>query len=226
MIRYSDFDIEDEILEATKSDDQLRGQIAFQLFREVTEWAIKISGTGYAKTGQQGKKPTFPRNQAICVGHLVKIAKFMASVTKLSDGEEHGETAIVLIRCIGEAAVNLQYLLIKNDDGLFDRFVEDGFSAEKELYDLILSNVEKRNGSWLGIERNMMDSILRYAQESGIDISNLPRARRWGEPLKNKMETLGLSELYLGMERIPSHAVHGTWVELLMRHLTKLGNEF
>ena len=63
------------------------------------------------------------RNQAICAGLLVRISKYMLSVVKLSSDIEHGETVQALNRCIIESIVNVRYLLVKDSEAVYDRFV-------------------------------------------------------------------------------------------------------
>ena len=94
------------------------------------------------------------RNQAVCAGFRSRISKIMVSVAKLSSGEEHGEVVPILNRCILESSVDLQYLLKKNDDSVFERFVKVGLKSERELYDIIQKNITNRNGQELEIERD------------------------------------------------------------------------
>ena len=93
-------------------------------------------------------------DQAVCAGFLSRISKIMVSVAKLSSGEEHGEVVPILNRCILESSVDLQYLLKKNDDAVFERFVKVGLKSERELYDIIQKNITNRNGQELEIERD------------------------------------------------------------------------
>ena len=73
-----------------------------------------------------GTGSTMFRNQAVSLGLLSRISKLMVSVVKLSSGEEHGETVQILNRCILESSVDLQYVLIRDDDKVYERFVYTG----------------------------------------------------------------------------------------------------
>lgn len=37
--------------------------------------------------------------------------------------------------------------------------------------------------------------------------------------MRNRVKEIGWADAYVSIERIPSHAVHGTWVDLLLHHL-------
>ena len=89
------------------------GALVYELYKEVIRLCV-ISSAAYFEDTEDPIK--LERNQAICVGLLVRISKYMGSVVKLSADNEHGETVQALNRCILESAVNLQYLLLKDDE--------------------------------------------------------------------------------------------------------------
>ncbi len=161
------------------------------------------------------------RNQAICVGLLVRISKYMLSVVKLSADIEHGEAVEALNRCIIESAVNLQYLLLKDEGAIYDRFVKNSLVAEREFYDMIQENVQSRGGDQLIIEQSMLKSIMNICQQSGILLEDIdPKPGSWGGSFRDKLTTLGFDWTgYTILERIPSHAIHGDWVDLVLNHL-------
>ena len=160
------------------------------------------------------------RNHAVCVGLLVRIFKLMMSVIKLSSGIEHGEVVQALNRCIIESAINLRYLIFRDDKEIFDRFVKGSLAAEIGLYKLIRTNVDKRGGRQLVIEQGMLQSIKDTCEQSGVKIEEVNRkAGAWGGSFRDKAEALGIGPGYVALQMIPSHAVHGTWVDLVKNHL-------
>ena len=48
----------------------------------------------------------------------------------------------------------------------------------------------------------------------------------WGGGLRNRLQALGLEDAYVSLQRIPSHAVHGTWVDLVLYHLESKSQGF
>jgi hypothetical protein len=162
----------------------------------------------------------WPRNQAICAGLMVRISKFMRVVMQLSATRDRAEVVCALNRSIMESAINLEFLVRTNDEKYFDQFVKLCLGPERELYDLINTNVSRRNGEVWPIEQGMLESINDVCQASGVKIDDVHRKQvDWGGNLRQRLEILNKEDQYVGMQRIPSHAVHGTWVDLYQNHL-------
>ena len=201
------------------------GPVVFELYKEAGK-LINLCCMLYSGSEPHGK--LLNRNQAICTGLLVRISKLMLSVIKLSADTEHGETVKILNRCILESTVNLRYLLLKkNDPRIFDRFVESSLRPEVELYDFIQDNIGKNGGRKLAIEDRMIKSILDTFDKSGIDLDSARHKRgAWGGSFRDKLSVLNMEEAYAALQMVPSHAVHGDWVEILKEHLVPSGNRF
>ena len=207
--------VNDEVIRACQERDEFGG-LSFALFREAagTVW---VTCNAYY---DEGNGPTILRNQAVCLGLLSRISKLMASVLKLSSEVEHGETVQILYRCIPESSIDLQYLLKKDDDTVFERFVKVGLKSERELYDIIQENI--RNGQELEIERDMLRSIIRTCEDSGVKIEEInPRAGSWGGSYRDRMKEIGLAEGYPFFQGMSSQAVHGSWSDLVRNYLNK-----
>ena len=194
--------VNDEVIRACQERDEFGG-LSFALFREAagTVW---VTCNAYY---DEGNGPTILRNQAVCLGLLSRISKLMASVLKLSSEVEHGETVQILYRCILESSIDLQYLLKKDDDTMFERFVKVGLKSERELYDIIQENIRNRNGQELEIERDMLRSIIRTCEDSGVKIEEInPRAGSWGGSYRDRMKEIGLAEGYPIFQGMSSQA--------------------
>ena len=128
---------------------------------------------------------------------------------------------MALNRCIIESTVNLRYLLLKDEDEVYDRFVTSSLVAERELYDMIQGNIEAKDGEKLVVERGMLESIEDTCEQSGVVIEEInPRAGRWGGSFRDKLTALGEDSLaYTVLQQITSHAIHGDWVDLVKNHL-------
>lgn len=194
-------------------------KLAFELYKETAGILIVCGST--LVSYEELTELKFNRNQAICVGLLVRIVKFMrATLAILSHGDDLGEVILALLRCIGESAINVRYLILKNDDSLFDKYVKVSLGPEGEMYDMIKENIEKRKGEPLPVEVRMLASIERLCKISGIKIAEVDRKHReWGGTMRGRLKTLGIEKLYAVVQRIPSHAVHGTWADLALHHL-------
>jgi hypothetical protein len=192
-------------------------EVVFELYKEalsvVNLAAHLLDDTANAKGG-------WPRNQAICAGLMIRIGKFMLVVTQLSAKRDRADIVFALNRSILESAVNLEFLLTKNDDAVFDQFVKLSLGPERELYDTIQANIAERRGEVLAIEKRMMESIYRVCQASGVKIEEVKQKYGdWGGGLKERLKAVKKEEQYLAVQRLPSHAVHGSWVDLSMHHL-------
>jgi Family of unknown function (DUF5677) len=192
--------------------------LVFELYKEALSVlnlaAHLLDETANAKGG-------WPRNQAICAGLIVRIAKFMLVVTQLSAKGDRADVVFALNRSILETTVNLEFLLNKNEVGVFDQFVKFSLGPERELYDIIQSNIVKRGGEVLPIEKSMLASIDRVCKASDVKIEEAKQKYGdWGGGVKERLKYLGIEEQYIAVQRLPSHAVHGSWVDLCMRHLT------
>ena len=159
-------EVTDEVLDKCRETGHF-GALLYELYKEAASLVCVSSAVNIGFTEEDVK---FSRNQAICVGLLVRISKLMASVVRLSVGVEHGETVQALTRCILESAVNLRYLLLKHDNKIYDKFVKTSLAAERELHDIILENIEKRGGEQIVIEQDMLSSIADTCEQSGVKI--------------------------------------------------------
>ncbi len=69
------------------------------------------------------------------------------------------------------------------------------------------------------MEDRMLASIERVFEHTGLGVEDVPVGHRdWGGNMREKMKTIGSDGLYAGY-RLWSHAVHGTWAVVLMRHV-------
>jgi hypothetical protein len=194
------------------------GGIAFELYKEACR---VVALTAHILDSAAAPQGGFPRNQAICAGLMVKISKFMIAVIQLSTGDDRGEIVLALNRIIFEAAINLEFLVRSGDDKYFDQFVDFSLGPEREMYDQIHVNIEERGGEVLPIETRLLNSIERTCAASGLKIETVEKKQRnWAENVRERLKALGKESLYATVYRMPSHAVHGTWPDLLIGHLT------
>ena len=207
----------EEILETCRNNNEY-GYLFFELYKETTSM-IRISASIRIQYGNT--RLPYTLDQAICVGLMVRTYKFMTSVTKLSSGIEHADVVQALNRCIVESAVNLRYFLANHDDSDFvGRFVRGSLTGERVLYDIINENVKSNGGKQLKIEQGMLYSISETCNLSGVNITEIdPKTRTWNENFRDKLKALSLEDAYVSLQMMPSHAVHGDWVDLVKHHL-------
>lgn len=192
--------------------DQARLEIALGLYREASH-VIQAC----ARNHHPAKLTDRPRT--ICCGLLVRIAKYMLAVDTLTT--HLGESADVLMalnRCMLESAVNVRYLLTVDDDETYEAFVKKGLGPEREYHDWVEKTVAAR-GNRLPIDDRIQASILRVVERSGVKLEDIPvKYQEWGPNMRDKLKEVDMEGLYVGY-REWSHAVHGSWADVLMRHL-------
>ena len=161
--------------------------LAFKLFEEAMK-ALAVCSCTYTRSSSE--EGALPRNQAICAGLLVRIVKVMKSIaTLVIHTPECADMVFALNRFVIESATALRFLVIKNDDRVFDRFVHFSLSPERELYDLIQKNVTERGSDTWPIERRMLKSIDKLCRLSDVAISNVkPKASNWDGGLRNRLD--------------------------------------
>ena len=214
--------VDDEVLKGCAKERRFDA-LAFELYKE-TATVLTVCSHSYISL-QEDERP-LTRNQAIGAGLLVRIVKFMIAVMDLSAEQDRGEIVLARNRCIEESAVNLRYLLMKNEEKYFDQFVRFSLGTERELYDIIQRNIADRGGKKLPIEQRMLKSIARTCEISGVPIEEIdPKFKDWGGGVRNRLKALGQGDLYVSL-RLGSHAIHGTWVDLWQRNLEEKDGGF
>ena len=210
--------VDEEILRACRETAKF-GALSFDLYKEAAG-IVWVACHTYYQTGDEGI--SLPRNQAICTGLLSRVAKLMLSVLKLASDTEHGETVQILSRCITESSVDLQFLLKHNDSAIYEKFVLTGLKGDRQLYDIIKHNIEQRNGQVFEIEQNMLASIHKRCEESGVQIEDVsPKAGSWGGNYRARLRALGLADGYPITQGLSSQSVHGSWSDLMGNYLNK-----
>ena len=215
-------EITDEIIADSAGRDQLL-DLVIQLYREAGSICALCAS---AYVGDNSSEEPMKRNQAICAGLLVRTTKFMTAVNYLATGTERGEVIMALNRSITESVINLMFLIANSDEELYDRYVAASLGTEREFYDLVKRNIERR-GETLRIEETILKSIRRVAQLSDADIEQVnQRFTDWDGGLRQRYAALGQADRYVTEARMGSHAIHGTWVDLVHHHLRAVGDGF
>lgn len=192
-------------------------ELAFEIYKEAVS---VVNLASHLLDENAAAKGGWQRNQAICAGLLVRITKFMTVVTQLSAGVNRADVVAALNRSILEGAVNLEFLVTAKDDVYFEKFVTNGLGPERELYDTIQANIADRGGEVLPIEHRMLWSIDDVCRISGVKIEDVDRKHKdWAGNVRVRLQAIGKEEYYAAMMRVPSHAVHGNWVDLYKNHL-------
>lgn len=215
--------VTDEVIAKCQSEGDFTN-LAFELFKEAACLTSVVSCS--YKTELPTKFP-WERNQAICAGLLTRTVKFMLAVGRLYASGDSAEVSLALCRSILESATNVRFLLLKNSQELFDKFVLFSLTPERRLFDEIQINIQARGGTILPIEQRMLESIEKTRAVSNVRLEDAPtKFTNWGGDLLQKLQQLKIANRYTPHQRVMSHSVHGDWVDLMFFHLSHEAGQF
>jgi hypothetical protein len=160
-----------------------------------------------------------PSYFAVLIGLLNRCSRLMLANIRLSSTGKYGETTRLLDRCISESAIKIQWLCSNKYPDGFIRYLADGLKNDLILKEEIEKNIQDRKGNILVIEQRMLDSIQKCIKLSGLTEQEVKNAKKLHDFAK-MFENLELpKEFYTVIQRMGSHAVHGTWSELVFNYL-------
>ena len=211
--RYPAFS--DELIkQCTKSRDFR--PILFEWYKFVGVFCNKLSCISTDSPAFQ-KIPSV--HHAVLIGLLNRCSRLMLANTRLSTTRKYGETTRLLDRSISETAIKIQWLCHKDDTDSFVSYLADGLKKDLILKELIEQNIKNRHGSILVIEQRMLDSIQNCINLSGLSEQDVKNAKKLPDFAQMCKDVEFNEVVYTTIQRMGSHAVHGTWSELVFNYL-------
>jgi len=170
--------------------------------------------------GEQPMIRALPRvHYAVLAGLLSRVSRLMASNVVLSHKGFHGETTLILDRCIFESCVNIAWLCSGHLPDAFERYLAEGLQTEVEFDGEIRARIKDRGGGVLQIEERMLASIGRTLASANMTKEVVLGTKKMPD-MAARISALGHERLlYVVGQRIGSHHVHGTWVSLRAHYL-------
>lgn len=205
------------------SEDQFMS-LAVELLKEVGQITALLSCT--YRLDQDSNPRKWKRNEAILGGLMVRINKLQRALLD-QICQNRLEIADIIFRCLAESLINLEYLLKRGDDNLFDEYIEYSLREEKRLLNRINENIANR-GYKLPIESSMISSINRAFKTSSFSPEQVDETqwKPWGEKIYERAKSIGMEDVYFALFSLPSHSVHGNWQDLISHHLEYEKGEF
>ena len=156
---------------------------------------------------------------AVLIGLLNRCSRLMLANTRLSSTGKYGETTRILDRSISESAIKVQWLCHQDNIDSFTSYLADGLKKDLLLQEKILQNVQNRDGDILAIEQRMLDSIKNCINLSGLSEQDVKIAKKFPDfaTICNDLKLVDV--FYTSIQRMGSHAVHGTWSDLVFNYL-------
>jgi len=187
------------------------------------EWYKYVGAVCNIVASVDRRSPAFrsilPVHFAILTGLLNRCSRLMLANIRLAATGLYRETTRILDRCMAETAVKIQWLCLKHSDESFGRYLADGLAKDLLLKDAILDNISERDGGPLVIEKRMLESIQYCLESAGLTEARVRESKKLPD-LFSMCRDLGLEEIfYTVSQRIGSHAVHGTWTDLVFHYL-------
>jgi len=166
------------------------------------------------------------RELAILRGLLNRCSRLMVAILRLASTHKHAEAVRLLNRSVCETALLVQWLCTSGTGEPFRQYVAKGLDAELRLKQEIEKQIESRGGSILVNEKRMLAAIAELCSLGGLSEDEV-RATKKLPSLESMLRALGHDELsYVVVQRLGSHAVHGTWPDLLFHYLSTEDGEF
>lgn len=192
--------------------------IAFEVFKHLGMSIIKLANLYENSDEHKLKAQTI--EYKILQGHLMKVSRMYHSIIHLTVENKFLESIFILQRALFETLINARYLIKQKDTNLFDNYIQKSLAPERELWNIIQSNIVQRGGDIEKIEASMMNSITKTCSLAGKSITDIdPRFSSWGPTFYKKCEELGLDKLHNPIYAIGSHCIHTSFVDLVKFYL-------
>lgn len=177
------------------------------------------TGAASAPDAETAKKG-YAKNEAIIVGHMVRITKLYEGVLMHICSHQQ-ELAHIFFRLILETAIRMEYLITsKSPKESFQSFIFISYRPEKEILQDLENKAKQR--PLIPIENRMKESIISWLRSDGINEKELFNNTIWnvdGKNFRDIMNLLELDSMYSYGFGNASHQVHGDWFDIAYYHL-------
>jgi Family of unknown function (DUF5677) len=195
-------------------------KVSFELLKEAA--GLTIMATGISPE----PSPTRARNQAIYIGHLVRMVKMMRTTIRSIVDDHGGDQQMQLARQFLDSASALAYFLEDvGDTSRLDAYVNDSLIAEREFLADVHRQITERGGQKLPIEDRIEQSIRTTFQLAGVEPEDLPsRSKNNWPSAQERLKLLGPTAY--SAYRMGSGSIHGSWHDLERNHLELVNGAF
>jgi hypothetical protein len=215
-----EYEVQFEKLEEARSEEPFLRE-SFELLKEAASLTAMAAGITLSSDGSG-----HDRNNAVLVGHLVRMVKLMRTLIRMIVDDHGGDQQMQLTRQFLDSASTLAYLLEDIEDtARFDAYINDSLIAEREFLNDVRAEVKNRGGEWLPIEERIERSITNTFKSAGVRAEDLPsrRANNW----PNAQQRLALlGPVAYSAYRTGSSDIHGAWHDLERNHLEEIDGQF
>lgn len=208
-------DIPDDLLAHCRERDDYR-QILFEYYKYVATLCVISSYLEFESPAWTGGKRL---RWVVLVGLLTRCHRIMGGHLEFWQDDRYGDLSRIFDRCLLETCTKIRWIASDPTDVRLRRYLEDGLKGEAEQVKEINRNIEARGGEQIVIEQRMLEAIQNTLEAAEMSMDDLASIRK-GPPLSAMFEDLGERRfVYTVMGKLASHAVHGSWPNLLNSYL-------
>lgn len=154
----------------------------------------------------------------ILQGLLNRCSRLLMSIMHLASANKFDETIRIIFRCLMETIIKIEWLTINKNNDAFTRYIADGLKSDLVLKKLIEKNIFERDGKTQIIEERMLNSIRKCVNNSGMTEKQVTETKKMPNFYTICSDT-GNDKTYITIQRMGSHAIHGTFTDLLFHYL-------
>ena len=214
--KYSDNDI------VAFKDEHSFMDANVELLKQTIKLLYLVVGYKYCDT--DGNPKLITKDEAVLGGNLTRLIKLNTSfLQNVCEGKL--EICYIINRCIAETYVNSKYILVEGEERVKRNYIKNSLRTEKELWEIISSNIKERGGDLLPIENRMKKSIQNSFDKSDFDIEEVNKSSKW-KSIKARADAVAGEMFYSVFYGIASHSIHGNWQDILFNNLKKSDEGF
>jgi len=152
-------------------------------------------------------------------GLMVRASRLSLANLCLHSERRFGDSSPILSRSIQETCIRVSWLLESDSEDRLTRYLADGLKADLKFKRTIDENIRDRGGDVLPIEARMLTSISKRLDECGLTEKTVLDTKKMPTLYEQLPDGDWKDEVYGGVQRMGSHAVHGTWTNLIQFYL-------
>lgn len=207
--------------------------VFFDWLKSATGEACKLA---FMLESQPLLRPVPHIQYAVTTGLLNRICRLGRSVIIMTREQDNdlGEAVMVLQRSIFESCIRLSWLCLDNSSVRFDQFLADSIQVDQKLKKHIEGQIARNDGEILPVESRLLTSIENRQRATGLSdtalrsIKQIPNLKDMlvsvHGAVYNNSSPMITDRTYLMGQSMGSHAVHGSWANLVANFLEETDN--
>lgn len=153
---------------------------------------------------------------AVIIGLLSRCGHLIHGGIKVSHDNKCDDVLTVINRLLFETALRIIWLTQAHDSEGFEKFVASGLKFDLKFKSQLFRSIEKNGSKDPVRESRMMESVNLCIAKSGLSEDQIQDKSMELPSVYDMIQDIGGDFMdYEALYRLPSHAVHGSWTELI-----------